>query len=147
MTVDYQGYQAAPTRFSRSDQSDLNTLAVCHYVYAALLAVGGLIPLGISLVAVGFFSAMVPSHEPALKGLVGGALLLIWGAIGLLLWLKAGFVAYSGLSLRRGQHRTLSIVVACLCCLNMPLGTLLGVFTLIVLNRPAVRAGYESLPP
>lgn len=143
MAVQYPGYQVAPTRFSPADQNDLNTLAVCHYVYAALLAFGGLIPIGISLVAVGVFSALVPSHEPALKGLVGGALLLIWGAIGLLLWIKAGLVAYSGLCLRRGQHRMLSIVVACLCCLNMPIGTLLGVFTLVVLNRPAVRAGYE----
>ena len=143
MAVQYPGYQEAPARFSRGDQNDLNTLAVCHYVYAALLALGGLVPMGISLVAVGVFSALVPAHEPAIKGLVGGALLLVWGAIGLLLWIKAAFVAYSGLSLRRGQHRVLSIVVACLCCLNMPLGTLLGVFTLIVLNRPAVRAGYE----
>ena len=37
-----------------------------------------------------------------------------------------------------------SLVIAALCCLNMPLGTVLGVFTFIVLTRDSVKAQYAA---
>jgi hypothetical protein len=36
--------------------------------------------------------------------------------------------------------------VAGLCCLFSPLGTLLGIFTLVVLQRPSVRALFGRAP-
>jgi hypothetical protein len=140
----HPAFGGAASRFSPADQNDLKTLSICHYVYAGILAFTGVIPIGVALFALGVFSAIEPSHPPALKGIVGGVLLIFWGVLTLLLWVKAAFVAYSGTCLRQGKHRTLSQVVACLCCLNMPFGTLLGVFTLVVLGRPSVRAGYEA---
>jgi len=50
----------------------------------------------------------------------------------------------SGVLLGRRTHRTFSIVVAALDCLNMPLGTLLGVFAIVVLTRDSVREVYGS---
>jgi hypothetical protein len=38
----------------------------------------------------------------------------------------------------------LSFVAACLTCVNVPLGTALGVFTIIVLNRASVKAMYHE---
>ena len=35
--------------------------------------------------------------------------------------------------------------MACVCCVNIPLGTALGVFTLIVLSRPGVKAIYDRV--
>ncbi|MDB6020061.1 MAG: hypothetical protein JWR19_4550 [Pedosphaera sp.] len=49
----------------------------------------------------------------------------------------------SGLFLRQRRHRTFSIVVGALNCLQIPFGTALGVFTLIVLSRNSVRAAYD----
>ncbi|MFZ5895051.1 MAG: hypothetical protein ACOY0T_28585 [Myxococcota bacterium] len=138
--------------FTASDQSDLKTLAICHYAYAALLAFGGLVPVVMVLFGVGLVTSLAatasgtttPAADVAAGGfMVGGVLLVIMGAVTFLVWVKAGLVLFSGLSLRRGKHRTLSQVVAALCCLNVPLGTLLGVFTLMVLARPSVRAGYD----
>lgn len=142
--VNIPPYEVAAARFSPADQNDLKTLSICHYVYAGLLAFTGFIPVGLLLFAIGLLSSLDPSHASALKGIASGILLIIWVALSVMLWLKAGVVAYSGVCLRQGKHRTLSQVVACLCCLNMPFGTLLGVFTLVVLNRPAVRAGYDA---
>lgn len=44
--------------------------------------------------------------------------------------------------LRTSQYRTFSLVVAGINCLNMLLGTVLGVFTIIVLMRDSVQARY-----
>ena len=45
--------------------------------------------------------------------------------------------------LRGRRHRTFSLIVAGINCLGIPLGTILGVFTLIVLLRPSVRTLYR----
>jgi hypothetical protein len=34
----------------------------------------------------------------------------------------------------------LAFVTACLSCMNVPIGTALGVFAILVLNRPSVKA-------
>ena len=68
-------------------------------------------------------------------------------------WLLASFVLniLSGLFIGRRKFRTFSLVVAVLNCIHIPLGTVLGVFTIIVLLRPSVRDVYEpslsSSPP
>jgi hypothetical protein len=50
----------------------------------------------------------------------------------------------SGLCLRARKGRTFSLVVAGINCLYIPLGTLLGVFTIIVLLRDSVRELYAA---
>ena len=49
----------------------------------------------------------------------------------------------SGLYIRVRRHRTFSIIVGGINCLHMPLGTMLGVFTIVVLMRDSVRELYE----
>ena len=45
------------------------------------------------------------------------------------------------------RNRSFCFVVACLSCFNVPLGTILGIFTILVLNRPSVQAGFDRLTP
>jgi hypothetical protein len=52
--------------------------------------------------------------------------------------------ATSGYFLWHRKHRMYSMVVAGISCLSIPLGTVLGVFTLIVLMRPSVCELYEA---
>ena len=69
-------------------------------------------------------------------------------------WFIAFFVAWfltaavvnflSGLFMRSQRHRTFSMVVAGLNCLHIPLGTALGVITLVVLTKDSVRKLYEA---
>ena len=49
------------------------------------------------------------------------------------------------MSLKKRQKRTFSFVIACICCMNIPLGTALGVFTLVVLSRQSVKAIYDRV--
>ena len=50
----------------------------------------------------------------------------------------------SGLFLLRRNHRIFSLVVAGLDCVQFPLGTALGVCTILVLLRDSVRQSYEQ---
>jgi hypothetical protein len=51
----------------------------------------------------------------------------------------------AGIYLRARKHRTFCIVVAALNCLHMPFGTVLGIFTIVVLARDSVRTAFA--PP
>jgi hypothetical protein len=53
----------------------------------------------------------------------------------------------SGLFIRSRKHRVFSLVVAGLNCMQIPLGTALGVFSLIVLTRESVRENYDAEKP
>jgi hypothetical protein len=131
---------------SAEDESHLNTLAICHYVYAGLVSVGGLI--GLVYVAIGIFLASnMPTTGHGASGpppaAIGGIVAALGAFVVLFAWACAALVVYSGISLRKRQRRTLSFVVACLCCINIPFGTALGIFTLVVLSRASVKALYE----
>ena len=71
--------------------------------------------------------------------LVGGIFLVI-GAIGVLvIWTLAIFAMIAGRRLARHRSHTFCLVVAATECLFMPLGTVLGVFTILVLVKPEAR--------
>jgi hypothetical protein len=67
---------------------------------------------------------------------VGGAWFLISAVVNLM----------SGIYLRLRKNRMFSMVVAGFNCLHMPLGTVLGVFTFVVLGRGSVIELYERKP-
>jgi hypothetical protein len=68
--------------------------------------------------------------------IIGGFVALLSIAYGICLILAA-----RSLTMRR--NRTFCMVIAGINCLHFPLGTLLGVFTFIVLIRPSVVARFE----
>lgn len=127
------------------DQEHLRLLGIFHYVMAGIAC---LLPL-LSLIYIGMGVAMLsgkfpsspPSPHPDLVSgwiFVGfGGFMFVAGLVGAIL----NFLVARALAKR--ERRNLCLVVACLNCLHMPLGTLLGVFTLVVLGRPTVKALFE----
>ena len=59
-------------------------------------------------------------------------------------WTLTVLLIVAGRFLKRHDHRVFCMVIAGASCLFMPVGTVLGVFTIIVLSRPTVRALFES---
>jgi hypothetical protein len=51
---------------------------------------------------------------------------------------------FSGRFLSRHKKYWFSFVIACILCLFAPFGTILGVFTIIVLSRQSAKELYES---
>ena len=82
-----------------------------------------------------------------------GAALAVLGLVFLLVhylfFLLASLVGnlLSAIFLGQRRHRTFSLLVAGLNCLHVPVGTVLGVFTFVVLLRPSVREAYDAGAP
>jgi hypothetical protein len=68
---------------------------------------------------------------------VGAVALIIGGILNLL----------SALFLKDRKNRFYSLIIAGLNCLQVPFGTALGVFTILVLTRDSVRRMYEEKTP
>ena len=131
------------------DQEHLRLLAIFHFVCAGLVALCACIPL-IHL-ALGVMMLFAPEifgtrndQPPRVIGLI---FVLIAGAFILLGWTLAGLLAWAGRCLLRRKAHTFCLVMAAIACLFMPLGTILGVFTIIVLIRPPVKALFEQTTP
>ncbi len=74
-----------------------------------------------------------------------GTVFVVVGIAAILLgWIVALLLAIAGRKLATRRGRVFCIVVAALSCFSFPLGTALGVFTLIVLMRPSVQALFEQ---
>jgi hypothetical protein len=75
--------------------------------------------------------------------LVFGLMMAAFASVGMLTgWTLGGLTIYSGRCLQKHRRRLFSLVMAGIACLFMPFGTLLGVFTIVVLQRDSVRRLY-----
>ncbi|MCW8133890.1 MAG: hypothetical protein KIS92_26320 [Planctomycetota bacterium] len=126
------------------DDEHLRILSILHYVFGALAAMGGCVPaIYVALGAV-FLVAPQPASGKGPPAAVGWVLMLVGGGLMLLGLTIAALIAYSGRCLAHRRRHTFSFVVACLMLLSFPLGTALGVFTIIVLSRPTVKSLYQQ---
>jgi hypothetical protein len=122
------------------DLEHLKLLSIFHYVVAAFAALFACIPfihffIGLSMV-MGWISDN--GNEPQL-GAVGGFFMVFAGAFILCGWAFAVCLALAGRYLSEHRRYTFCLVMAAIACMFMPFGTVLGVFTIIVLVRPSVK--------
>lgn len=136
---------------SRSDDdSQLQLLSVFQFIYAGICGIGSLVPvihvvIGIVILNEGF-SGLDHQGPPPFVGwaMIGfGSMAILLGLVMTFLILRLGFSLQS-----RGSH-TFCLVIAAIECLAVPIGTILGVFTIVVLLRDSVKsqfgiAGYDT---
>ena len=111
-------------------------LAIFHFVFAGLAVVG------IAFLCIHYFamSKLWEHHNGMGPGSQESFAIFKWFCLVMGVLIAGCGVAnlLSGIFLRR-THRVFSLVVAALNCMNMPFGTMLGVFTIVVLLRDSVR--------
>jgi len=128
------------------DVEHLRLLTIFHYVVGGITALFSLLP-GIHL-GIGLWMLLSPeamqhgnsgSPPPEFVGwlfvCLGGAFILIGEILAIL-------IIYSGRQIARREKHLFSFVVGALMCVFVPFGTILGVFTLIVLSRHSVKQIY-----
>ena len=130
------------------DLEHLNLLSIFHYIVAGISALLFSFPLfhlffGLAMVTGwGDFS----EGEPAMR--LAGWFMIAFAVIFMTLgWGYSVCLALAGSYLKRRTRYTFCLVMAGLSCLFAPLGTVLGVFTLIVLMRPSVKALFGQPVP
>jgi len=130
--------------------SDKSHLTVLHFVGAGLAA------LGLVFVGLHFLLFRTVLTNPAFQGPPGAPpppaeffAIFKWVYLCLGLWYGTSLVMnlLAGSYLHTHQRRTFCFVTAALNCLHLPLGTVLGIFTIIVLARDAVRAAFAPRAP
>jgi hypothetical protein len=77
---------------------------------------------------------------------MGWFFIVFGGGFTLAGWILGILTIFSGRCLARQRRRAFSLVVAGLNCLAIPFGTILGIFTFIVLLRPTVAMRYVTQP-
>jgi len=130
------------------DREHLRLLAIFHYVVAGLAALFSSFPLLYTTVgAIFIFAARhgtpKPGEEPPpefigwILAIVGSLLFLLGVAIAIC-------ILIAGRSLAKRTCYWFALVVACIECLFIPFGTILGVFTIVVLSRESVKALFST---
>jgi hypothetical protein len=123
---------------SITDKETLHLLSIFHYIMAGIIALLFCLPLlhlamGITLTVGG-----LTQEEPAL-GILGAAISVVAGLIILTGWGLAFLVFLAGKNLDRQAKYQICLYGAGVLCVFIPMGTVLGVFTLVTLQEESIR--------
>jgi len=117
-------------------KNNLNLISTLYYVWGALniasTAISGIFLL---IFGYGFIIRYAMNNFFFL-----GSLLSIIATYSLFFSFISGLLKIlCGYYLRQGKNRVFCIVVSALTCFNIPLGTILGIFTIIEVEKPEVK--------
>ncbi len=121
------------------DSDQLRLLSIFHYIIGGLIALAACIPI-IHLIF-GFLMLSKPdvfSQGPPPR-ILGWFFILFASVFILVGWILAGLVLWSGRCLSRRLNYNYCFAMACVVCVFLPFGTVLGILTIIVLMRPTVK--------
>jgi hypothetical protein len=138
-----------PSREFIIDQEHLKLLSIGYIISGVLTAFGAVIGLMYAFVGVGVGTILHTVHPangqppPAFIG-------WIFSAIGISIFWGLGVVAavkfYTAKFLKQRKHRVFCMIVAAFTCLGLPYGTILGIFSFMVLARTSVIRTFDQIP-
>lgn len=129
------------------DAKHLDLLSIFHYVVGGLVGLMACFPIihlviGISIVTGSFpEQAHMQSADPEIPMAMFGWFFVILSSLFILFGLAmAVLMIVAGKKLKKRRSYTFCLVIAGIECLFMPFGTVLGIFTIVVLMRDPVKA-------
>jgi hypothetical protein len=131
------------------DEEQLKLLSIFHYVVAGLAGLFALLPIFHLIFGLFFIFAsdkFQGKGEPP-PAFIGWFFVIFAAVLIILGWIFAGLVFTTGRFLAKRKHYLFCLVMAGVMCAFMPFGTVLGVFTLIVLNRASVKQLFAANKP
>jgi hypothetical protein len=137
---------ASVTPLTPQDAEHLHILSIAHYVMAGVMALVACFPILHLVIGIGILaSAARENVDPAAGvGIVFVAIAMMFILAG---WTLAACIAYAGRNLARRERHMFCLVVAGIeACTCVPLGTVLGVLTIVVLIRSTVKAAFGVAP-
>lgn len=132
------------------EEKYLTVLSIIHYVMAVPVILLGCFPLLHLTVGLGMLFGDFPvqpgSAPPpeGLFGMVGGMFVAIASLLIVLFWGVGASMIVVGRSLAKRRFHTFCLVIAFLEAWFAPLGTILGLLTIILLLQRSVRARFEG---
>lgn len=145
--------QHSPEVQKALDENHLKLLQIFHIIQGVLKAAGtffvilyfGLIGLMFSNPA--FIEASSSRHhnsDAALLPVMGGVFTIIGAVVVIFMVVMTALSFFQAHCFAKRKHSLLCLILAAFDCLWVPYGTLLGVFTFMVLFRPSVKTMFEE---
>ena len=125
--------------------SQLELLSIFHYVLGGIMMLFSTMPImhvimGAAIVSGDFFGK-AKDTPPAFFGwmfIIMGSVFILFG------WISSVCIIIAGRKLKRRKGRVFCMVVGGIECMFMPFGTVLGIFTLIILNKDSVKEIFDQ---
>ncbi|MBL9134385.1 MAG: hypothetical protein JNK85_00890 [Verrucomicrobiales bacterium] len=130
-----------------AEAEQLKLLAIFHYILAGVGFLFACFPIihlvfGLFIMFGSGFAPAAQQGPPMVIGVLFTGLATILILVG---WTAAICTAISGRRIAERRNRMFSLIVAGVLCVFMPLGTILGVFTIIVLTKEGVKRLYGEV--
>ena len=117
------------------DEEHLKLLSIFHYVVGGIAGFWACIPLIHLCIGIAMLVGAI-DNAPAFIGLM----FVVMAAVSITLgWTLAVCIIIAGRLLAKRKRYIFCLVIAAISCMFMPFGTVLGVFTIIILMRPSVK--------
>lgn len=124
------------------DEEHLKLLSIFYYIAA------GLATLSVCFVAIQVVIGLSMYAESTMPSSNGSLMFIIFSGVLLIITALLTIGSFlTGQYLSQKKNRTFCMIIAGINCLNIPLGTILGIFTIIVLTRPSVVALFYNEKP
>ena len=122
------------------DEEHIRLLSIFYYIVGGIAAVFALFPIihlimGTAML-LGCFDDKSGEGPPAFMGYMFVIMSLAFMFAG---WTFAILLIVAGRFLSKRKHYMFCLIMAAIGCIFMPFGTVLGVFTIIVLMQPSVK--------
>ncbi len=135
-----------PRQIEQRDREQLRLLSLFHYVVAAIVALFSMFPIIHLVVGIGMVTGSVNDQEANQEMIaMMGWMFIVMASLIIVLGLTfAVCMVFAGRYLARQEHYVFCLVIAGIECIYVPFGTVLGVFTIIVLSRPSVKQLFDA---
>ncbi|PKN44066.1 MAG: hypothetical protein CVU63_11355 [Deltaproteobacteria bacterium HGW-Deltaproteobacteria-20] len=124
----------------------LRLLSIFHYVMGGIVGVFSLFPIIHLGMGIAIVSGALPTAGSGPPAVMGWTFIIIGGTVIFFGETLAICTLLAGRYLSTRQAWLFCVIVAAANCLNMPFGTVLGVFTILMLLKPEVKALFFHEP-
>jgi len=129
------------------DNDHLRLLSIFHYIWGVIIIL--LSCFAIFYIVIGAIFLFAPEMMGGAQDRPPpffGAMIMFFGVFALLIgWTTGILTVISGWKISQRRARVFSLVIAGISLLSVPLGPVLGIFTLIVLCRESVARQYQPI--
>lgn len=125
------------------DEQYLDLLGIFHYIVGGITACFACVPMIHLVLGAAMISGRFDGNDPP-PFFLGWLLVIVASVFILIGWVLAGSMIFAGRRLRQRRSYKFCFILACVECILMPFGTVLGVFTIILLHKESVRLLFEK---
>ena len=126
------------------DENHLGILSTFYYVVAALAGIFSCMPfIHITIGVAMLLGVMDSSTGEAPPAFLGWIFIIVGALVSLMGFAYTVMLILTGRFLKHRRHYTFCLVIAGMSCLFMPFGTVLGIFSIILLSKPELKAMFD----